>query len=103
MSEVGESLGRVHLDGPAAAAPMVANLVTLLEERVASLVERHRDARKRIEELSAALEEREATIADLSRRAGQDAELKQELRGRVGRLIEAVGELEQLRPEGRAE
>lgn len=103
MSEVGESLGRAPLDGSAAAARMTAGLVTLLEERIASLVERHQGARKRIEELSAALEEREGAITELARQAGRHVEIQHEIRERVGHLIEQVGELEQLRPEGRAE
>jgi len=99
MSEVGGTYGAAVRKGAAAAAQPAVHLVSLLEERIASLVERHRDSRKRIEELEAALAERAARIDDLTDEAGEQQRLRAQARERVTRLIEQVAEFEK-QPQG---
>ncbi len=82
---------------------MAGNLVDLLEERIASLVERHRDARKRIQELQDALDERDTRIDELEAGARGQGELRGELRERVSQLIDQIAELEQQQGEARPE
>ena len=94
VGDVAETYGASLREGPAAAAQPAVHLVSLLEERIASLVERHRDSRKRVEELEASLAEREERIAELTRQAGEQQRVRAEARDRVTRLIEQVAELE---------
>ncbi len=100
MSEVSEIYGTALREGSAAAARPAVHLVSLLEERIASLVERHRDSRKRVEELEAALAEREARIGELTHQAGEQQRVRAEARERVTRLIGRVAELERQPQDG---
>jgi uncharacterized coiled-coil protein SlyX len=99
VSEAAETYGATLRGGAAAAAQPPVHLVSLLEERIASLVERHRDSRKRVEELEAALAEREARIGELTQQSGDQQRIRAEARDRVARLIERVAELEK-QPQG---
>ncbi len=103
MGEVGETLRAPLGAGGARSTSTAASLVTLLEERIASLVERYRGARKRIEELQTALDEREGRLAELNEEVLAHARLRSELRERVSRLIDQIAELEQVRGEARPE
>lgn len=100
MSELGESLPPL-VRSPGQAAP--AGLMGVLEERVQSLVDRFRDARKTIEELQGAVEERDAQLANLKQRTGDADKLRRELKKRVNRLLDQVRELEKSHAEDRAE
>lgn len=95
MSEVGEIFEAALSERSAPMAGPGMRLVSLLEERIASLVERHREARKRVEELEEALAARDERIAELVRESGQQAELRVDVRQRIAALIEQVAELEQ--------
>ena len=70
---------------------------------IEALVERHREATRTIGQLRAALADRDASLATLEGRGEAAEKLRAELRGRVGRLIEQVGELERAHGEGVAE
>ena len=70
------------------------SLFDLLEERVASLVERQRDARKSVEELDAQIEERDALVAALKEQLAAADDLKRDLHERVSRLIARIDALE---------
>ncbi len=97
MSDLGEApdawLGR---DG-ALPQPEVG-LITTLEARVVALVERHREARKTIDELQLAPDERDARLADLARRVEDHEQLRGQVRERVAGLIEHVKQLEHQQP-----
>ncbi len=97
--EAGREYGAALREGSVGAAQPAVQLLSLLEERIASSVERHRDSRKRIEDLEAALAEHEAHIAELTGRATEQQRVRAEARERVTRLIERVAELER-QPQG---
>jgi uncharacterized coiled-coil protein SlyX len=69
-------------------------LMLALEERITSLVERHREALKTIEELRIQLEERDAEIHGLSGRLERRDRMQDELRARLDRLIERIGQMQ---------
>ena len=81
-------------DPPVRPESGLPDLVAVLEERVASLVEQRRDSLKLIEELRTRLAERDAEL----RRAVNDLAdrelVRDDLLGRVTKLIEQVTELE---------
>lgn len=99
MSELGESFDGAGV-APSAGA---VDLLLQLEERVAALVERHREARVTIDELRATLAERLARLATLEAELESAGKLRTELRQRVARLIEQVGELERAHSDGRSQ
>ena len=99
MGEVGGSLD----PGGVASATTAAALLVQLEARIEALVERHREATRTIEQLKAALADRDASFATLAERGEAAEKLRAELRGRVGRLIEEIGELEKAHADGAAE
>lgn len=70
------------------------DLVAVLEERLASLVERHREALKTIEELQTQLQDRRTQISELSRRVEQDEVLRDEARVRLVGVIERLIQVE---------
>ena len=93
MPESRASTAHSPLREPDAEATATAGrLMAILEERVASLVERHAVERRKVEELRASLAESEARARELV--AGHER-FKAELRARVERLIERVEALEQ--------
>ncbi|HEY5551936.1 MAG TPA: hypothetical protein VIK52_08605 [Opitutaceae bacterium] len=65
-----------------------------LEERITSLVERHREALKTIEELRTQLQERDAEVHALSRRLEHRDRVQDELRTRLDGLIERIGKMQ---------
>ncbi len=76
-------------------------LFGLLEERIASLLERFHQALKRIEDLEMELAERDARATSVERRADElrgrlegEQRRREELRERTGRLIEELARLE---------
>lgn len=71
-----------------------ADLLPTLEERITSLVERHREALKTIEELRMQLQERDAEVHALAQRLERRDRLQEELRARVDRLIERIVEMQ---------
>jgi chromosome segregation ATPase len=77
--------------------------MSVLEQRVGSLVERHRETRKSVEELSAALEERELRLAELSREVAEHEQQRARLRERVLKLAAQVEEFEKAQPGDTAE
>jgi uncharacterized coiled-coil protein SlyX len=68
--------------------------IVSLEERITSLVERHREALKTIEELRTQLLERDAEAIALSQRLDQRDRVQDELRARLDRLIERIGQMQ---------
>ena len=70
------------------------DLMLSLEERITSLVERHREALKTIEELRTQLEERDAEIHTLSQRLERRERVQDEMRARLDRLIERIGQMQ---------
>ena len=88
---VGSPFGATLSGGGLDTTTAAGRLLALLEERVSSLVERHAVARKTIEELQAALVERDARM---SRMASEHDQLKAQLRERLSAVIERVAELE---------
>lgn len=90
MSELGGPLE----SSPEARASTGDGLLGLVEERVAALVARHREAGRVIEELRSTLAERDARLADLAHQADAAEKLRAELRERVARLIQQVEQLE---------
>ena len=70
------------------------DLMVSLEERITSLVERHREALKTIEELRTQLQERDAEVNALSQRLDQRDRVQDELRARLDRLIERIGQMQ---------
>jgi uncharacterized coiled-coil protein SlyX len=97
--EASEAYGASLREGPAAAAQPAVHLVSLLEERIGALLERHRDSRQRVEELEAALAERDARIEELTEQSGEQQRIRAEARERVTRLIAQVADLEK-QPQG---
>ena len=89
MSEFAEPL--VMTPGlPASMADNGVQLVSVLEDRVSALVERHRDAQKLIEELTARVGQQDAAILQLRARIEEEEKLRANVRDRVGRLIDTV-------------
>lgn len=70
------------------------SLMNRLEERIASLVARHREARKNIEELQSQLEDSAARIDELTRRVEVSDRLRIELIERVSLLIDRIDALD---------
>jgi uncharacterized coiled-coil protein SlyX len=70
------------------------DLMLSLEERITSLVERHREALKTIEELRIQLQERDAEVHELSQRLESRDRVQDELRIRLDRLIERIGQMQ---------
>lgn len=70
------------------------DLMLSLEERITSLVERHREALKTIEELQTQLQQRDAEVHALSQRLERRERVQDELRARLDRLIERIGEMQ---------
>ncbi len=89
VSDAGEMLHR--------AAPPESrqvDLLSLLEERVQGLVERHRGVQKGADELRSRLESVETEMGLLQARCEEADRLRQELRERVQSLIDQVRRLE---------
>jgi len=97
MSDLGEAPDP-WLGGDGASPQPAVGLIITLEARVVALVERHREARKTIEELQLALEERDAQLAELARRMDDHEQLRGQVRERVSGLIERVKQLEDQQP-----
>ena len=97
MSDLGEAPDP-WFGGDGASPQPAVGLITTLEARVVALVERHREARKTIEELQQALEEREARLADLSRRVDDHEQVRGQVRQRISGLVERLKQLENRRP-----
>lgn len=97
MSDLGEAPDP-WLAGDGASPQPEVGLITTLEARVVALVERHREARKTIDELQLALEERDARLAELARRVEDHEQLRGRVRERVAGLIERVKQLENQQP-----
>ena len=90
-----EAASQLHMSGRAPHARDGADdLVALLEERLASLVERHREALKAIEELQTQLQDRHAQLADLTRRLDARDGAREEASRRIGGLLERLSQLE---------
>ncbi len=70
------------------------DLIDLLEERVARLVERHREARKTISDLRGQLKERESRIGDLTDKVYTLGRVRDEAHKRVDELISRIDRLE---------
>ncbi len=70
------------------------DLVGLLEEKVARLVERHRDARKTIEDLRGQLKDREKRIGELTDRVYTLGRVRDDARKRLDTLIAEVDRME---------
>src|SRR5262245_35024719 len=70
------------------------DLMRSLEERITSLVERHREALKTIEELRTQLQDRDSELQLLSQRLESRERLQEELRVRLDRLIERIGQMQ---------
>ena len=70
------------------------DLMLSLEERITSLVERHREALKTIEELQILLQQRDAEVNALSQRLENRDRVQDELRMRLDRLIERIGQMQ---------
>jgi uncharacterized coiled-coil protein SlyX len=70
------------------------DLMLSLEERITSLVERHREALKTIEELQIQLQQRDAEVNALSQRLESRDGVQDELRMRLDRLIERIGQMQ---------
>jgi chromosome segregation ATPase len=70
------------------------DLMLSLEERITSLVERHREALKTIEELRTQLQDRDSEIGSLSERLERRERLQEDLRARLDRLIERIGQMQ---------
>ena len=71
-----------------------SDLMLSLEERITSLVERHREALKTIEELRVQLQQRDAEVNALSSRLENRDRVQDELRMRLDRLIERIGQMQ---------
>ena len=91
MSNVGETLQSTDLTSRSGNG---AELIAILEERVGSLVERHREALKTIDELRQRLDQAEARLKGLETDAQSHEDSRQVLYQRVTRLIDRVRELE---------
>jgi chromosome segregation ATPase len=70
------------------------DLMLSLEERITSLVERHREALKTIEELRMQLQQRDAEVNALSQRVEQRERVQDELRVRLDRLIDRIAQMQ---------
>ncbi len=70
------------------------DLMVSLEERITSLVERHREALKTIEELRIQLQERDAEVHGLAQRLEQRERVQDELRSRLDQLIDRIGQMQ---------
>ena len=70
------------------------DLLRVLEDRIAGLVDRHREAQKRIGELQTRLGVSEAQAAALSDSVADAGLLRDELRDRIGRLLARVEAIE---------
>ena len=66
----------------------------LLEDRISSLVERHREASRLVEELRGELEDREARLEQLTAEVGQHELQREDLRKRVAGMIRRLKRLE---------
>jgi chromosome segregation ATPase len=99
MSELRESF---EPSASPAARPGSGGLVGLLEERVTALVDRFREAKKTIDELQSALEERDTRLSDLTQRTDEADALRRDLKKRVNRLLDQVRRLEKVHGEDRA-
>lgn len=103
MSEVVGAFEPTDGSSSAVASSASGSLLAILEQRIEGLVERFRGARKTIEELQSALEEREVQISELAGNAREMDKLKADLRKRVTGLIAQVNELERMQAEEVAE
>lgn len=70
------------------------DLMLSLEERITSLVERHREALKTIDELRTQLQERDTEVHGLAQRLESRDQLHDELRARLDRLIERISQMQ---------
>ena len=100
MSELRESF---EPSAQSAARAGSGGLVGLLEERVTSLVDRFSEAKKMIDELQSALEERDTRLSVLTQRTDEADALRRDLKKRVNRLLDQVRRLERVHGEDRAE
>ncbi len=72
------------------------DLLRVLEDRITGLVDRHREARKRIGELQTRLDASEARAAALSDSVAAAGRLRDELRDRIGRVLARVEAIERV-------
>ena len=77
-------------------------LLAVLEERMATLIERHHDALKRIEELAAQLRERDDQLAVLGRRIEHRDRVHAEATVRLDAVLARIGACEGERVSGSA-
>lgn len=91
MSDLSESL---RVPEPDTLALAGLDLVSLLEQRVASLVERYRGAQKNADERATELELLDERLRALEARVEADERLRGELRVRVAGLIDRVKRME---------
>jgi chromosome segregation ATPase len=79
-----------------------SDLLVLLEERIARLIERHRDARRTIAELRSQLKERDRRVGELNERVYALGRVRADARKRVDRLIAELERLERRGGAGRS-
>jgi len=91
MSNGGETLQSTDLESWSGNG---AELVTTLEERVGSLVERHREALQTIDELRQRLGQAESRLKTVETDAQSHEDSRQLLHQRVTKLIDRIRELE---------
>lgn len=82
------------LDRAAPTERGAVDLVGLLEERVARLVERHRDARKTIQDMRGQLKDREQRIGELTDRIYTLGRVRDDARKRLEALIAQIDRME---------
>ena len=82
------------LDRAVPAERGTVDLVGLLEEKVARLVERHREARKTIQDMRVQLKEREQRIGELTDRVYTLGRVRDDARKRLEALIAQIDRLE---------
>jgi len=96
MSEAGEMLQ----PAVTAKSPRGTDLLQVLEDRIGELVDRHHEAQKRIAELQARAAASDVKVVELSSRMTEADQLREDLRGRVGRLLARVAAIESESGEG---
>lgn len=80
--------------GSPVAEGCAADLFGALEEKVTRLVERHREARKTIQDLRAQLRERERQIGELTEKAYTLGRVRDEAQKRLDALIDEIDHLQ---------
>lgn len=85
---------KLSTDSPARKSFPRGDLLKVLEERVARLVERHREAKQETQELSETVAERDRQIRELSKRLEASDRLRADVRKRIASLIAEVDKLQ---------